>query len=135
MSKYSLKRWHYFAASLLICNIAGCGTFLSVDETTPENKQPNGVAVNKQVIYKVQVVSTDPAVQLAVPDLSLKGIDEKIMLSINATRMPFASGTLQITVTKEQLVSEVGITSETGAVRAVQAADTAVKTKTDFTKK
>lgn len=132
MRKNFISRGSILALVILICNLSGCGTFLSVEETTPDARQPDGIAVNKQANYTVQITLKNGT---PLGSELLGGIDENKMLSINATRMPFASGTLQITVTKEQLVSEVGITSETGAVRAVQAADTIVKTKDDLKKK
>lgn len=98
--------------------LSGCGTFLSVGQTTVDDKAPNGIAVNKRVNYSTEVTGLGTVTQTG----SVNGIDENNVLVINGRRMPFSSGKLEITLTKEQLTSKVGITSQTGATRTVQAA-------------
>jgi len=132
---------------IIFCiTLLGCGTFLSVGETTVKNFKPRGVTVNKRAIYKAEVTllsaTGDKAELLSDSGHSLSdsgdpvfksttvvsGIDSNNVLVINGTRMPFSSGHLKLTVSEEQLTTEVGITSETGAVRAAQAASTVVET-------
>lgn len=98
--------------------LSGCGTFLSVGETTTSADTPKGVAVNKRVNYETEIkLGVNEAVKG-----SLNGIDTDKVLVINGRRMPFSTGKLEITLTKEQLTSKVGITSQTGATRTAQAA-------------
>src|SRR5262245_30164976 len=104
MITHFLRRWRILAGPVLICNMSGCATFLSVKEIAPEDKEPHGIAVNTQANYIVEAKIMEDGTTQSARTLSsglLNGIDEKKMLSINATRMPFASGTLQLKVTKE----------------------------------
>lgn len=127
--------WQFFPTIIVAFPLLGCGTFLSVKEIKPNTKDPGGVVVNKHTFYKVEVKLKDKDKTSLGSDV-LSGIDELRMLSINAIRMPFASGTLALTVTpKEQVPTEIAITSDTGAVKAIQAADTIVKTRTELKKK
>lgn len=102
---------------------------MSVGQTGLEDPKPKGVAINKRALYQV-IVEVPPELKPKIqpPSTFLGGIDEEKLLVVNGTRMAFSSGTLSIKLTEQQLTSEVGITSETGAVRAVQAADTALDT-------
>ena len=109
--------------------ISGCGTFLSVSQTTVGDTAPNGIAVNKRVNYSTEVTFSGfyekkhtHTVSVDIDKKSVSGIDKNNVLVINGKRMPFSSGKLEITLTEEQLTSKVGITSQTGATRTVQAA-------------
>lgn len=135
-----MKNYQYLLILFYGIVLSGCGTFLSVGETTIENENPNGIVVNKRVIYEATVTSksartadeNSQPIKITTP---IKGIDNKNLLVINGSRMIFSSGHLAITLTEDQLTSQVSITSETGAIKAAEAANTAVGTFKEATKK
>ncbi len=103
--------FRHLVLSIVCIGLSACGTFLSVSEISPNNKTPDGIAINKRATYKVTVNSNEIGIKLNSSKKPIVGIDENKMLLVNATRMPFASGTLKIELSKNQLTTTTGLSS------------------------
>jgi len=121
------------SVSLLIAALAfsslGCGTFLWIGQTSPES-DPAGVAVNRRATFKLKIQSPYKGQELKYPrEKTVTGVDPRSVVTVDIRRMPFASGKLVVKLNPEQLLQQVDIESDTGAVRAAQAADKALDTQ------
>jgi len=113
----------HFLPVLLVFTL-GCGTFLSISEQPRDAREMCGIAVNKRAVY---VATLEPAegsgIEKELPSATLDTIDPVHVLTVDAVRMPFASGKLVVKLTDQQLLKEVTIESQTDAPRATETAE------------
>lgn len=112
--------------------VISCGTYLKVAQQQASDPKPDGIVVNERAAYDIEVTPENAFGQVAKVTSTGKpvvGVDPVNVIDIDICRMPFASGKLALTLTKEQVVKEISLTSETGGARAADAAAAAVNAK------
>jgi hypothetical protein len=117
---------------LLLGSTIGCATNLRITETSDESPTPSGVLVNKQKTYAVSMQST-PNSPLSLTNVSqkertLNGVDRTRLLQIDYSRMLFASGSLEVELSKQQVPRKLGIKSSPGLAGGLAATETIVTT-------
>ncbi len=114
------------AASILI---SGCGMFLKISETDQKTDSPNALVINRPAIYHVTLTipetsifkGKDETANNIEPPGPISGVDHDRVITLNAMRMPFATGKLSVELNGAQLMKKVELTSQTGADRAANA--------------
>lgn len=110
--------------------LAGCGTSLCI-ESSPRGSDasPDGVVVNRRQFYSGKVSGRLAGKSTKI---SFAGVDHDDVLIVNISRKPFASGKLTLELDDRQLIRQVGITSETGAVAGANAATEVVEKRKEI---
>jgi len=111
----------------------GCASMLSIGQVDRNAKCVDGIAVNKRAAYAVSIeVHQDSG--LHGDKFTKNGVavgpDPLHVATVDAIRMPFASNKLTVKLTKDQVLKEVALESQTGASRAADAAKSGVETAT-----
>lgn len=125
-------KWTSLVVLPLTCAI-GCGTFLAVRELEVKDATcADGVVINKGRPYDVKIEVVDPTLTTVmgakgVSGKRFVGVDHGSVVNMDVSRMPFASAELGVTLNDLQLPKEVSLTSDTGAVRAAEAAKSSLE--------
>ena len=123
------------ALAAMLVTMPACGTFLAVKGTDiATTTKTDGVVVNSRRPYEVRVDIVDSSLQSAfaqsagASERRFVGVDHARGLILDVSRMPFASGGLEVKLSDQQVVKEVKLTSETGAARFADAAKSSLET-------
>jgi len=123
--------------TLVTLPLCSCATFLSVGQNSldigSKEQTQDGVVINMQasydVTFKAQEVEIGDGYTVEFDSKGtgkLDGVSASRVETLSVCRMPFASGTLLVKLLPNQTLQEVGITSQTGATRAISAAQSGV---------